>query len=139
MRRAFSDFFHGPSSFFDPPLKKPAPTSYKPFFQALIEAKSLYWRKVTLPSMDLMKIPLIVDAKDPKWILLGQILKVFDSRPVKQQLAHQRMTPVPRAALMLRIIFLAMFFTQELSYVLEELINRSTLRSFARLAEIPTP
>ena len=86
-----------------------------------------------------MKIPLIVEEKDPKWILLDQILKVFDSRPVKQQLARQGMTPVPRAALMLRIVLVAMFFAQELSYVLGELTNRCTLRSFARVAAVPTP
>ena len=86
-----------------------------------------------------MKIPLIVDETDPKWILLGQILKVFDSRPVKQQLARQGMKPVPRAALMLRIVLVSMFFTQELSYVLGELTNRRILRSFARVAAVPTP
>jgi len=85
-----------------------------------------------------MKIPLIVEEKDPKWILLGQILKVIDSRPVKQQLARQGMTPVPRAALMLRIVLTAMFFTQEISYVLEELSNRPPLSSFARVASVPT-
>jgi len=86
-----------------------------------------------------LKIPLIVDETDPKWILLGQILKVFDSRPVKQQLARQGMTPVPRAALILRIVLVAIFFAQELSYVLGELTNRHTLRSFVRVAAVPTP
>ena len=85
-----------------------------------------------------MRIPLIVDEKDPKWILLGQVLKIFDSRPVKQQLARQRMTPVPRAALMLRIVLLAMFFAQEISYVIKELDKRPPLRRFARVAEVPT-
>jgi len=86
-----------------------------------------------------MKIPLIVDETDPKWILLGQILKRFDSRPVKQQLARQRITPVPRAALMLRVVLLAMFFAQEISYVLDELTKRPPLRKLARVAEVPTP
>ncbi|MFQ5821730.1 MAG: transposase [Candidatus Heimdallarchaeota archaeon] len=86
-----------------------------------------------------MKIPLIVDETDPKWILLGQVLKIFDSRPVKQQLTRQRMKPVPRAALMLRIVLIAMFFAQEISYVLEELTKRPPLRRFARVVEVPTP
>jgi len=86
-----------------------------------------------------MKIPLIVDETDPKWILLGQILKLFDSRPIKQQLARQRMTPVPRAALMLRVVLLAMFFAQEISYVLGELTKRPPLRRVARVAEVPSP
>ena len=62
--------------FFEPPLKKSTPVSYKPFFHALIEAKSLYRGKVALPPAQQMKIPLIVDETDPKWILLGQILKI---------------------------------------------------------------
>ncbi|MFQ6123839.1 MAG: transposase [Candidatus Heimdallarchaeota archaeon] len=86
-----------------------------------------------------MRIPLIVDETDPKWSLLGQILKGFDTRPTKQQLARQRMTPVSRAALMLRIVLIAMFFAQEISYVIEELTQRSTLRSFARIPEVPSP
>lgn len=58
-----------------------------------------------------MKIPLIIAEKDPKWILLDQLLNLFVSRPVKQQLARQRMSPVPRAALILRIVLIAIFFT----------------------------
>ena len=86
-----------------------------------------------------MKIPLIVEETDPKWILLGQILNIFDSRPIKQQLARQGMKPVPRAALMLRVVLVAMFFSQELSYVLEELTTRRTLRTFVRVPVVPTP
>lgn len=86
-----------------------------------------------------MEVPLIVDERDPKWILLGQILKTFDSRPVKQQLARQGMTPVPRAALMLRIVLIAIFFSLKISYVLKELKSRSALRKFARVVEVPTP
>ncbi len=85
-----------------------------------------------------MKVPLIVDEEDPKWILLGQVLNIFDSRPVKQQLARQRITPILRAALMFRIVLLAMFFKQEISYVLDELSQRVALRQFARVVEVPT-
>ncbi len=85
-----------------------------------------------------MKVALIVEETDPKWILLGQILNIFDSRPVKQQLARQGMKPVPQAALMLRVVLLAMFFSKELSYVREELTTRCNLRKFARIPEVPT-
>jgi hypothetical protein len=85
-----------------------------------------------------MKVPLIVDEEDPKWILLSQVLNIFDSRPVKQQLARQRLTPILRAALMCRIVLLAMFFKQELSYVLDELTHRVPLRQFVRVVTVPT-
>ena len=65
-----------------------------------------------------MEVPLIVDERDPKWSLLGQVLKIFDSRPVKQQLARQGMKPVPKAALMLRVILIAMFFSLNISYLM---------------------
>ncbi|MFQ6124155.1 MAG: hypothetical protein ACE5R6_06040 [Candidatus Heimdallarchaeota archaeon] len=68
-----------------------------------------------------MDVPLIVDEQDPKWKLLGQILKIFVSRRVKQPRARQGLTPVPKAALMLRAVLVAMFFSLELAYVLDEL------------------
>jgi hypothetical protein len=85
-----------------------------------------------------MKIPLIVDEADPKWALLGQILNLFASRPVKQQLARQGLTPVLQAALMCRILLLAIFFKQKLAYVLTELAHRSALRQFAHVTTPPT-
>jgi len=35
-----------------------------------------------------MQIPLIIDNKDSKWILLDEILKVFGSRRIKQEIAN---------------------------------------------------
>ena len=85
-----------------------------------------------------MEIPLIVDEQDPKWQLLGQILNIFDSRRVKQQLARQGLTPVRRAALMLRVTLIAMFFSLDLAYVVQELQHREALRNFARVTPVPT-
>jgi len=85
-----------------------------------------------------MDVPLIVDERDPKWSLLGQILKIFASRRVKQQLARQGLTPVPRAALLLRITLIAMFFSVKLAYVLDELQDRKSLRKFAKVPVVPT-
>jgi hypothetical protein len=85
-----------------------------------------------------MDVPLIVDEQDPKWQLLGQILKIFASRRVKQQLARQGLTPVPKAALMLRITLIAMFFSLKLAYVVGELQDREGLRNFAQVPVVPT-
>ena len=71
-------------------------------------------------------------------VILGQILKIFDSRRVKQQLARQGLTPVPKTALMLRVTLIALFFSLDLAYVLEELLSRKNLRTFARVVEVPT-
>jgi hypothetical protein len=85
-----------------------------------------------------MDVPLIVDEQDPKWELLGQILKIFASRRVKQELARQGLTPIPKAALMLRVTLVAMFFSLDLAYVVDELQHRKALRNFAKVPEAPT-
>ena len=82
-----------------------------------------------------MDVPLIVDERDPKWSLLGRILNLFASRRVKQQLARQGLTPVPRAAFMLRVTLVAMFFSLDLAYVVDELQHRKTLRNFAKVPD----
>lgn len=71
-------------------------------------------------------------------MLLGQILKIFGARRTKQELARQGLTPVPKAALMLRLSLIAMFFSLELSYVVEELHHRVSLRQFAKIVAVPT-
>jgi len=109
------------------------------YFSASIGAKHLYREVDPLPLGATMKIPLIVDEEDPKWVLLGQILNIFASRRVKQQLARQGLTPVPQAALMCRILLIALFFKQKLAYVLAELTHRPALRQFAHVATPPTP
>jgi len=36
-----------------------------------------------------MKFPLILDQRDSKWNFLDEILKIFDSQRVKQEVAKQ--------------------------------------------------
>jgi hypothetical protein len=36
-----------------------------------------------------MDTPLVIDEKDPKWVLLGKILGIVSSRRVKQEMAKQ--------------------------------------------------
>jgi len=85
-----------------------------------------------------MQIPLIVDNKDSKWILLGKILKVFGSRRIKQEMARQGIKPADKAGTMLRMTFIAMFFSQEIAYVVKELKERKKLRNFVKIQEIPS-
>lgn len=80
---------------------------------------------------------MIVDKSDPKWVLLEQVLKVFESRRVRQELAKHGITPVPRAGLMLRVVLTAMFFDLDISYVVGELSARRKLRRFTGIVEVP--
>jgi len=82
--------------------------------------------------------PLIVDRRDPKWLLLEQILTITTSRRTKQELAKHGITPVTKAGTVLRTVLIAMFFFVEVAYVVEELRKRSGLRTFAHIAEVPS-
>jgi hypothetical protein len=53
-----------------------------------------------------MNLPIVVDKEDPKWVLLGNILKIFDSRRVKQEIAKQGIKPAYKAGIMYKVIIL---------------------------------
>ncbi len=82
--------------------------------------------------------PLIIDRKDPKWLLLEQVLTVTTSRRTKQELARRGITPVVKAGAVLRIILISMFFSVDCSFVIEELRKNRNLRTFAHIAEVPS-
>lgn len=82
--------------------------------------------------------PLIIDRKDPKWLLLEQILTVTTSRRTKQELAKRGITPLVMAGTILRIVLISMFFSVDCSFVVEELRKHRNLRTFAHIAEVPS-
>ena len=84
-----------------------------------------------------MNIPLVIDEKDKKWILLGKILDIVTARRVKQEMAKQGIHPVSMAGVMFKIVLIAVFYSAEISYVVEELKRRRELRCFAHVGELP--
>ena len=62
-----------------------------------------------------MNIPLIKDEEDPKWALLGKILAIVISRRVKQEMAKRGIKPADMAGAMLKIVLIAMFFSEDVS------------------------
>lgn len=84
-----------------------------------------------------MDIPLIKDEEDPKWALLGKLLDIIMSRRVKQEMAKRGIVPVNLAGAMLKIVLIAMFYSKDISYVVEEVKRRKELRGFAHLGDIP--
>jgi hypothetical protein len=82
--------------------------------------------------------PLIVDRKDPKWLLLEQVLVITTSRRTKQELAKHRITPVAMAGTVIRTILISMFSSVDCAYVVGELRKRKGLRKFARIADVPS-
>jgi hypothetical protein len=84
-----------------------------------------------------MNVPLVQDDNDQKWLLLKKILGIVTSRRVKQEMAKQGIVPMEKAGAMLRIVLIAIFFSVEISYVVEEMKKRKSLRAFALLGEVP--
>jgi hypothetical protein len=75
-----------------------------------------------------MHPPLIVDHKDPNWLLLEQILTITASRRTKQELAKRGITPVTKAGTVLIIVLISRFFSIDCAYVVRELRKRRSLK-----------
>jgi len=86
-----------------------------------------------------MKIPLIVEPEDSKWKLLKEIYKLFDTRRFQQEIAKAKLKPNAKCRDILKILFLAMFFAEEISYVIKELEKREELKKFVDITSIPSP
>jgi hypothetical protein len=85
-----------------------------------------------------MKIPLTYDEKDPKWILLSKILKIFDSRRMKQELSKNGLTPLNRSVNILKLIMVALFFDLDVSYVVLEFNRNGKLKKELGIDEVFT-
>ncbi len=70
-----------------------------------------------------MNSPLIVDPTDTKWLLLDQTLAVTTSRRAKQEMAKCGLTPIQNTGSVLRVLLIALFFSLEITYVVDELQN----------------
>lgn len=60
------------------------------------------------------------------------------SRAVKKAMARHEAKPVEKAGTIFQILFISMYFSIDLTYLLEELNKRSTSRSFAHVAQVPS-
>lgn len=85
-----------------------------------------------------MKSPLIIDPEDKKWLLLERVLSVTTSRRAKQEMAKAGLTPVANTGSILRLMLMALFFSVDITYMVDELRNRAELRRFAHIVHIPS-
>jgi len=85
-----------------------------------------------------MKSPLIIDPEDKKWLLLERVLSVTTSRRAKQEMAKAGLTPVANTGSILRLMLMALFFSVDITYMVDELRNRAELRRFANIVHIPS-
>jgi len=85
-----------------------------------------------------MHSPLLVERKDPKWFLLGQVLALVSARRAQQEFAKYEITPIKTVIEAVKIAIVSMFFSVECSYVVHELKNRRKLRKFMDIHEVPS-
>ncbi|HPW10390.1 MAG TPA: transposase [Methanoregulaceae archaeon] len=77
-----------------------------------------------------MHSPLIVEPHDPKWLLLQKVLAVVSTRRTKQELSKKGITPVASAEQAIKIALVAMFFSVDIAFVVQEMRTRKKLRRF---------
>ncbi len=85
-----------------------------------------------------MQPPLIPVNKDYKWELLSKILNVFDLRSSKQILAKNGIKSIETAVPILKILIVSIFFSSDISYVVNELSQKKKLQKFMKIDSIPT-
>ncbi len=85
-----------------------------------------------------VKPPLIPINEDYKWVLLSEILSVFDLRSTKQILAKNDILPLDKSIPALKIVMLSMYFCLEISYVVSELEDKKKLRNFTGIKSVPS-
>jgi len=83
-----------------------------------------------------MKSPLIYDQKNFKWNLLGEILKIFDSRRTQQVMARQGIKPLNKSMKMLKLVLIAIFSSKNVSFVLNQLEERAELQKLVKFLQM---
>ena len=79
------------------------------------------------------------DSKDPKFILLGKIFKIIDSKKFKDTCNRKGITSRQMMVDSIKILFMSMYFDYTVSNVVNELNRSSKLRKFAGFSkEMPT-
>jgi len=85
-----------------------------------------------------MKAPLVPLNEDFKWKLLSEILNFFDLRACRQILTKRGILPLQRSVPAIKIVLTSMFFSCEISYVIRELEERESFRTFLKISSVPS-
>ena len=84
-----------------------------------------------------MKIPIIYDKKGLKWILLLNIFKIIDSRKIHQEFTRNEIKPVKKGDDNFKIVLMSMFFSSNISYIVNELKRRFKLKKSLEFNQVP--
>jgi hypothetical protein len=84
-----------------------------------------------------MKTPLVPEEEDPRWELVGNVLKIFEQRKVRKIVSKFGIKPLDRTIGILKIVILAMCFGVDITFVISELKAKASLREFTSVYEVP--
>ena len=84
-----------------------------------------------------MEIPLIPDLSNPKWLIIGEILKTVGSKRSKKIASRLKIPDVQFFIDCMKILILADTFELDYSYVVSEINSNKKLKSFMELGTIP--
>ncbi len=84
-----------------------------------------------------MKIPLIPDLSNPKWLIIQQILKTIGSNRSQKIASRLKIKDVPIFIDCIKILILADTFEKDYSYVISEINSNNSLKRFIDLTYVP--
>ncbi len=84
-----------------------------------------------------MKIPLIPDLSNPKWLIVQQILKIIDSKRSQKIASRLKIQGISIFTDCIKILILADTFEKDYSYVISEIDLNSNLKTFIGLRNVP--
>ena len=83
-----------------------------------------------------MKHRLNLDIKDPNYTLLKEIFKIMDSRETSEILAPFGFKNLDKLVFTFKIIFISMFFSLDIPFILSELESKEKLRKYFKISKV---
>ena len=78
------------------------------------------------------------DDEDEKFIILGNVFQIIDSKKSKNVLSRMGFKNRGMCIICIKIFFMSLFFNYEVSKVIDELNNKKPLRKFSKISDVPT-
>ena len=78
------------------------------------------------------------DDEDEKFIILGNVFQIIDSKKSKNVLSRMGFKNRDMCIICIKIFFMSLFFNYEVSKVIDELNNKKSLRKFSKISDVPT-
>ena len=78
------------------------------------------------------------DDEDEKFIILGNVFQIIESKKSKNVLSRMGFKNRDMCIICIKIFFMSLFFDYKVSKVIDELNNKKALRKFSKIPDVPT-